>query len=140
METGEERRSRLARERARRWHLANWEHKRRANREWYAQSRSYVRAYAAESYAVRAGLIQRLREESVCFDCRDADAPLEYDHVPWRGKKRFDIGRAGNYSVDTLITEINKTELVCNPCHRWRGIARRMGYPLGTVRPTVHRN
>ena len=59
-------------------------------------------------------------KNSCCHDCLEDDwVVLEFDHV--RGTKHQDIGRMmGRASLDKLIEEIKKCDVVCANCHRRR--------------------
>lgn len=49
---------------------------------------------------------------------------MDFDHV--RGVKKYNISTAifkNNYSVDRVLLEINKCDLVCSNCHRIRTFA-----------------
>lgn len=57
-----------------------------------------------------------------CSDCGQKFPPIcmDFDHV--RGEKKFSIAqRAGRtMSLDLLLAEIDKCEIVCACCHRLR--------------------
>lgn len=79
----------------------------------------------------RAALIRELvseyKIEKGCKDCGYNSFPeaLDFDHVI--GTKCFNIGEAiaGTYSLEKLLEEINKCEIVCSNCHRVRTKRRR---------------
>ena len=56
-----------------------------------------------------------------CTDCGVTYPPpcMEWDHVPERGPKMFNLGRA-DFSMDRVLAEIKKCDLVCACCHRIR--------------------
>jgi hypothetical protein len=63
-----------------------------------------------------------------CVDCGEYDpAVLTFDHV--RGKKRMDVSRmvAEGYSIEAVMEEIAKCEVVCSNCHMRREQKRRSG-------------
>jgi hypothetical protein len=58
-----------------------------------------------------------------CVDCQTQFKPhqMDFDHV--RGPKLFEISKAarsGTYSLEAILEEIAKCELVCSNCHRDR--------------------
>lgn len=67
-----------------------------------------------------------------CVDCENSYPPyvMDLDHV--RGVKSFNISRAARLgvSINTLLTEIEKCEVVCSNCHRLRTHS-----PSGTLIP-----
>lgn len=69
----------------------------------------------------RQALIRDLKDEP-CVDCGH-EYPhyvMDFDHV--RGEKLFSIGRAyhRSISVDEIIREAAKCDVVCSNCHRER--------------------
>jgi hypothetical protein len=69
-----------------------------------------------------------------CTDCGDTFPiyVMEFDHVPERGPKRWNIGAviAQPRSMTTLLAELAKCDLVCANCHRIR--AHKRGQHIGT--------
>lgn len=63
-----------------------------------------------------------------CADCHRyfSEVAMDFDHVPERGKKLAGISRMvqGSYSLQTVIDEIAKCDLVCACCHRVRSATR----------------
>lgn len=62
------------------------------------------------------------------MDCgEDNPVVLDFDHV--RGVKKRNVGELARraYSLETLITEIDKCEVRCANCHRC-ATAKRAGY------------
>lgn len=56
-----------------------------------------------------------------CADCGNHYPPecMDFDHV--RGKKLFNIGTSyTRYSMEKLLAEIEKCDIVCANCHRIR--------------------
>lgn len=47
---------------------------------------------------------------------------MDFDHV--RGVKRQGLSRLHGYSIEAILTEISKCDLVCANCHRKRTAAR----------------
>jgi hypothetical protein len=80
----------------------------------------YRREWAkAKRLAVRRS-IQRLKESTPCTDCgkKFPYFIMEFDHA--RGKKKFLIGRSGFTSNIGLQKELEKCDIVCCICHRYR--------------------
>lgn len=65
-------------------------------------------------------------ENSSCLDCAANWPPyiLEFDHVPERGPKLFNLSQAGGRSWSAILAEIAKCDLVCANCHRYRTFKR----------------
>lgn len=73
--------------------------------------------------------IRKYKEEnSECADCKISYPPhvLDFDHL---GDKKFTISGFGkvNKTVDEIMLEIAKCDVVCANCHRIRTWARKMG-------------
>ncbi len=53
---------------------------------------------------------------------------MQFDHLPERPKKRFNISSITNkgYSLKTVKAEIEKCEVVCANCHSNRTYIRRI--------------
>jgi hypothetical protein len=64
-------------------------------------------------------------DNSVCTDCKVSYPPyvLDFDHIR---DKEFGISRAiqNGTSLDKIIKEIEKCEIVCSNCHRKRTYER----------------
>lgn len=50
---------------------------------------------------------------------------MDYDHIPERGKKLFNVSQANCRNVVALAAEIAKCDVVCSNCHRIRTFTRR---------------
>lgn len=75
------------------------------------------------SRMVRKFTIRNIKLEHGCTDCGyNEDASLlEFDHVPGRGTKLFNIGGTGRgRELQKLKAEIEKCDVVCRSCHRAR--------------------
>ena len=62
---------------------------------------------------------------SGCVDCgysEHAEA-LQFDHV--RGEKKFNVGISYTFSMERVLAEIEKCEVVCANCHAVRTANRR---------------
>ena len=66
-------------------------------------------------------MLGRIKEKSGCIDCGNKYPwyILDFDHV--YGKKVANIGQMLNYfSVEDILKEVAKCEVVCSNCHRER--------------------
>lgn len=65
-----------------------------------------------------------------CADCKNKFHPvaMDFDHLPEHNKS-FNISRAANrnYSIESVLEEIKKCEVVCSNCHRIRTFIKRGG-------------
>jgi hypothetical protein len=80
------------------------------------------KAYNKRFYESRRKMLHQLKDSS-CKDCGVCYPPyvMHFDHVPGRGEKAFDIGKSFYmYSVEKLLAEIAKCDLVCANCHAER--------------------
>jgi len=72
--------------------------------------------------------IQELKESSPCVDCvtRYPYYVMDYDHC--RGEKLFEIADSikNPVSMERLLAEIAKCDLICANCHRIRTFKRLM--------------
>lgn len=60
-----------------------------------------------------------------CTDCGQQYPPhvMDFDHVV--GEKKFNLGRFGNSTtMERLLEEVSKCEVVCSNCHRHRTYLR----------------
>jgi hypothetical protein len=82
------------------------------NRERQSTRRSQTRA---------SSFIQEYLSDKTCADCGEGNMDiLTFDHV--RGKKKYNISNmiAKGYNIETIKTELEKTETVCFNCHMRR--------------------
>lgn len=73
--------------------------------------------------------IDALKLKRGCTDCgyRGHAAALEFDHLPGH-VKRFNISEKMGRSIEELLIEIAKCEVVCANCHRIRTVDRGWDY------------
>lgn len=98
-------------------------------RRWYAMNREVVKERSRRSgqlkYAEAKELIRSLKDRP-CADCglRFPPEAMDFDHV--RGKKVQMISRMrwGRTSIDRILTEVAKCDVVCANCHRLRTATR----------------
>lgn len=65
-----------------------------------------------------------------CFDCHNTDfRVLEFDHI---SNKKMNVSSmvAGGYAWSTILSEIQKCEIVCANCHRIRTFRRSNSYKI----------
>ena len=62
-------------------------------------------------------------KDKQCADCGNNDIRvLEFDHV--RGEKEYNISQKAGLSLEVLLKEIEKCDIVCANCHRIRTCTR----------------
>lgn len=74
-------------------------------------------------------------KENPCSDCGLCfpHYVMEWDHVPGRGEKKYNVGDFyGNRKVTakTFVAELVKCDLVCANCHNTRTYKRRLDESL----------
>lgn len=85
---------------------------------------------SAERLADRIRLVEEIKLSRGCADCGYDKYPeaLDFDHLPGV-EKLGNVAQMINYSMDKLMAEIAKCEVVCANCHRHR--TRERGYARG---------
>ena len=66
-------------------------------------------------------MLSKIKEKSGCLDCgiKYKSYILDFDHV--YGKKVANIGQMLNYfSIEDILKEVAKCDVVCSNCHRER--------------------
>ena len=79
----------------------------------------------AKRQAINEGFVLDYLKAHPCMDCGETDpVVLEFDHV--RGAKRNLVSTLAHqgYTLGTLVTEIEKCDVVCANCHRRRTAQR----------------
>lgn len=83
-------------------------------------------------------LIQKLKMERGCADCgyNKHPAALDFDHLPEAGKL-YQVSTMTMASIETLLAELAKCEVVCANCHRIRTHDRATAArpPVGVITP-----
>jgi hypothetical protein len=66
------------------------------------------------------GFLNEIKLESGCVDCGYNDNPvaLQFDHI--EDNKEFTIGQRAGNSMERLMEEVAKCEVVCANCHHIR--------------------
>lgn len=75
--------------------------------------------YYCKSYERKSNIVKRAKSVP-CSDCGD-EYPwfvMDLDHV--RGEKKFVLSQAHCYSDEEILAEIEKCDVVCANCHRFR--------------------
>lgn len=94
-----------------------------AKRDAYAADPSHYKARDATRYEARREWLWELKSKP-CTDCGLTWPPyvMQFDHIPGRGEKVFGLDMQGvkNRSMDLLLAEMAKCELVCANCHAIR--------------------
>jgi len=110
-------------ERTRRWHEKN-----RVRRAKYKKDNAKYFATLSRKSAERIrDKFNLLKMERPCYDCGGMFPPhmTDWDHLP-QFEKKFAIGPSVRCkSMDSVIDEIAKCQLVCANCHRERTKIRR---------------
>lgn len=92
-------------------------------REWVASNRDRLRDYNRERRDRRLTFLNQAKSVP-CADCGNRFPPvcMDFDHV--RGEKKFSLSRAMTRSMEEVLSEIAKCEVVCANCHRIRTAER----------------
>lgn len=100
--------------------------------------RSCSQRYQAERRAPRQALVDKIKAESGCMDCGlvpEHMQVLEFDHRPDEVKLFHISDRMVQGTVEDLLAEIAKCDIVCANCHRVRTVVKnQFGQARGTVR------
>jgi hypothetical protein len=72
--------------------------------------------YEAGRYARGQARLHAYKRERGCADC-GSKKRLEFDHVPERGPKLFNVAQRARRAWSHLRLEIVKCDVVCKPCH-----------------------
>ena len=107
------------------WKLNNPEKCKAQKKRYILKHSKEIKIYMAQymaQYRLRHREVVNALKRKPCLDCGVSYLPcvMEFDHV--RGKKEFDIAFAvsSNKSIDLILKEIIKCDLVCANCHRTR--------------------
>lgn len=113
--------------------LKQCEEHRKLNREQAkAYAKEYRKQFSGYQYVKRHRELLRdylisIKDGATCLDCgyQYPHFMLDFDHV--RGKKEFAISSCllKTMSLERVMNEIKKCELVCSNCHRIRTYTRR---------------
>jgi hypothetical protein len=101
-----------------------------ASRKRYAENKethkSVVNARNARVRKERAAWLKEIKESNPCTDCGKyyPGCVMDFDHTR---DKSWNISSKRLGSIEALIAEMDKCEIVCSNCHRIR-TAKRAGY------------
>ncbi len=95
-----------------------------AKKQWKQDNAGKVRSYKAASKHRNREFI-RLMKNRPCKDCGQTFhySAMDFDHV--RGEKVYDVARMTQESLELVLSEIDKCDVVCSNCHRYRTWQRR---------------
>lgn len=117
-ETKEERKKRLQRARWLRYKEKNPDAQKIASRKWRANNPGYKNPKAIST----ALIVDELKKQP-CMDCGQIfpTVCMDFDHRD-RSDKYNNVGTmvAHNYSMEKILAEIEKCDLICSNCHRIR--------------------
>src|SRR4029079_13877073 len=123
------------------WIVPGSRDQRTANVAYYRRNRELEIPRVRARQAVRLALLRALRMVP-CSDCGRTFAPyqMDYDHRdPWTKSFRLTSGAALGASMERLLAELAKCDVVCAVCHRIRTLAQhrerlRLRTSVGTSR------
>ena len=91
--------------------------------EWRANNQEKYRQYRLDRRQALQDTVSLIKLESGCVDCGYNEHPhaLDFDHLPEHDKKST-IAKmvSDSLSIQTVLKEIGKCEVVCANCHRIR--------------------
>jgi hypothetical protein len=94
---------------------------------WTKSNRDKVNAYHKTVREKKKAYVNALKANP-CTDCGNSFPPvcMDFDHLP-QYEKSFEINQAWarKLSLNKILEEIKKCELVCSNCHRIRGEKRK---------------
>jgi cytochrome c2 len=110
----------------------------RTGRNHRKHCRSCERQKQQERRAPRQAYVDKIKAESGCMDCGlhpEYLQVLEFDHRPDEVKLFHISDRMASGTMDDLIAEIAKCDVVCANCHRIRTVKKnQFGQDFGSVR------
>lgn len=88
--------------------------------------RAYMAKYMRDRYERNKQIIRKLKTDRGCKDCgyNEHFAALEFDHVDGRDREQDTVARLMGKSINRIMQEIEKCEVVCGNCHRIRTFNR----------------
>ena len=124
-----------ARERARKYR-ANPDYRERErlkHLKYNEKNREKNLEYALNRQADRQEFLNNIKNVP-CMDCGNEFPPccMDFDHV--RGEKLGNISVMKSYSIEKILEEVSRCEIVCSNCHRIRTFNRNNGQPEPLIR------
>jgi hypothetical protein len=101
--------------------------------QWYLENAEVIKKRVKAQKKQRSiKSEQALRElkNRPCLDCGGSfpSECMDFDHIPGRGAKHFNISSAiYTRKWSTILEEVRKCELICSNCHRIRTKKRKHG-------------
>lgn len=88
--------------------------------------RAYMATYMRERYRKNTLVIRQLKLDRGCKDCgyNTNHAALEFDHLNGRDSDRDTVAQLMGKSINRIMEEIAKCDVVCANCHRIRTFNR----------------
>lgn len=102
-----------------------------AQRRWYEKNSDKVKASVTSGRITNAKKIRALKESGSCVDCggRFHFSVMDYDHTD--DNKVMTVSRlSARRSWAEVLREIEKCDLVCSNCHRYRTWRRSMNLDI----------
>jgi hypothetical protein len=102
---------------------------RKAKHDWYKKNKELTRERGTQTRHKRRKVVNDLKEASPCVDC-NVNYPyyvMHYDHLDSDLKVSNVSHLLGSSSMEAVLNEIEKCELVCANCHAFRTWRRRAG-------------
>lgn len=109
------------------------------HRDYYERNKSsYVERSRVKQGSIKEYL-DELKSETPCADCGNKYPPyvMDFDHRD-PSKKSFSVAKfKSTNSVERVLKEIAKCDVVCANCHRERTFGRRLKAGRGTLNPAI---
>jgi len=98
-------------------------------KQHYSDNKCYYKQKAIKSNLKHKSKIKEiltLAKSVPCVDCQKIYPPyvMDFDHVT--GNKIANVSEMNKFTVEAILMEIKKCEVVCSNCHRERTHKRRM--------------
>ena len=97
-----------------------------AQARYFQENKDRLREVQNQKRSLMRRKIQEIKSATPCRDCGEAFPHyiMQFDHLP-QFKKVFTIGTTSNApSMEALLVEIGKCEIVCANCHAHRTFMR----------------
>lgn len=92
-------------------------------RQYNEKNREKNLAYAQKRQAERQEFLNKIKDVP-CKDCGETFPPycMDFDHT--QGVKEGNISEMKSYSIEKILAEVAKCDIVCSNCHRIRTFNR----------------
>ncbi len=97
---------------------------------WYPKNKKKHLGYVKRNKLRVAKFIEAYKKTRQCVDCgfsgKKFPYVLDFDHANNAGMKQFNVGNWSRsvLSIEAIVREIEKCELVCANCHRIRTFSK----------------